>query len=95
MKALIRNPGETVLETDSIEGIDWTSGAPLTNPSWSGGAYAICAECPADAEPEDFDISEVEIVIGENDKCPVTVMRKIAILNQARYETRIAAEMIA
>ena len=31
MKALIRHTGETVIETDNIEGIDWTTGAPLTN----------------------------------------------------------------
>ena len=41
MKALIRNKGETVYETDNIEGIDWTTGAPLTNPSWAGGAYTL------------------------------------------------------
>ena len=41
MKALIRNTGETVLETDNIEGIDWRTGAPLTNPSWAGGPYRL------------------------------------------------------
>ena len=41
MKALIRNTGETVLETDNIEGIDWRTGAPLTNPSWCGGPYTL------------------------------------------------------
>ena len=41
MKALIRNDGETILETDNIEGIDWTTGAPLTNPSWCGGPYRL------------------------------------------------------
>lgn len=41
MKALIRNPGETVIETDGIEGIDWNTGAPLTNPLWAGGPYQL------------------------------------------------------
>lgn len=41
MKTLIRNDGETILETDNIEGIDWTTGAPLTNPSWCGGPYQL------------------------------------------------------
>ena len=41
MKALIRNPGETVTETDGIEGIDWTTGAPLTNEAWCGGPYQL------------------------------------------------------
>ena len=83
MKALIRNAGETVLETDNIEGIDWTTGAPLTNPSWAGGAYALSPYCPKDAIPEDFDIEEHEVS---------GVIRKIAVLNQARYESRITAE---
>ena len=97
MKALIRNTGETVLETDNIEGIDWTTGAPLTNPSWSGGAYAICEECPADAEPGDFDISQQDVPTGETDNegNPVTVVRKIATLNQTRYDARKAQEAVA
>ena len=41
MKALIRNKGETVTETAGIEGIDWTSGAPLTNKAWCGGPYTL------------------------------------------------------
>lgn len=41
MKALIRQKGETVLETDNIEGIDWITGAPLTNESWCGGPYTL------------------------------------------------------
>ena len=83
MKALIRKTGETVLETDGIEGIDWITGAPLTNPAWAGGAYALSPYCPPDAIPEDFDIEEHEVS---------GVIRKIAVLDQARYEARIAAE---
>ena len=41
MKALIRKPGETVTENDGITGIDWDTGAPLTNPAWAGGAYTL------------------------------------------------------
>ena len=84
MKALIRNTGETVHETDGIEGIDWITGAPLTNPSWAGGAYALSPYCPEDAIPEDFDIEDHEVS---------GVTRKIAVLNEARYEARIAAEV--
>ena len=94
MKALIRHNGETVLETDNIEGIDWTTGAPLTNPSWCGGAYALSPYCPEDAIPEDFDISEVQQPTGETDDegSPITITRRIAVLNQARYDTRISEE---
>lgn len=41
MKALIRNEGETVLESDGIEGIDWKTGMPLTCPYWAGGPYQL------------------------------------------------------
>ena len=52
MKALIRHKGEIVLETDNIEGIDWTTGAPLTNPSWCGGPYRLVNDYQP---PEDED----------------------------------------
>ncbi len=41
MKALIRNKGETVLETDDIPCIDWDTGYPLTNAKWFGGPYTL------------------------------------------------------
>lgn len=43
MKALIRNKGETIIE-NSIEGIDWETGLPLTNPEWAGGPYKLVEE---------------------------------------------------
>lgn len=41
MKALIRNKNELVRYCDGIEGIDWKTGAPLTNPEWCGGPYTL------------------------------------------------------
>ena len=41
MKALIRREGETVTENDGIVGIDWNTGAPLTNESWCEGPYQL------------------------------------------------------
>ena len=41
MKALIRNPDETVTEDMDIPGIDWDTGMPLTNPAWAGGPYIL------------------------------------------------------
>ena len=94
MKALIRNAGETVLETDGIDGIDWTTGAPLTNESWCGGAYALADECPPDAEPSDFDITEETVTVQEatEEEPAVTTVRRIATLDAARYEARRAAQ---
>ena len=60
MKALIRNPGETVTEDVNIPCIDWTTGAPLTNPGWSGGPYTLVNDYVQTAD-EDF-AEEPEIV---------------------------------
>lgn len=97
MKALIRHPGETVLSTTSIDGIDWETGAPLTNPCWAGGPYALCNDCPyTDVEPSDFDISEVSLPSpgdplpeGED---PVMITRLVAVFNQAKYDARKSEE---
>ena len=99
MKALFRNPGETILSTTSIDGIDWTTGAPLTNPAWCGGAYALCEDCPVtDPEPADFDISTIEVpdtnAPAEEDgtaEVPTTT-RRVAVFNTARYEARKAQD---
>ena len=95
MKSLIRNTGETVMETDGIVGIDWTTGAPLTNPAWAGGAYALCEDCPVpDPEPEDFDITTIEVPdasapADEDGTATVpTIVRRIATFNMERYTAR-------
>lgn len=41
MKALIRNPGETLTEDMDFVFIDWNTGTPLTNRDWSGGPYTL------------------------------------------------------
>lgn len=97
MKALIRNNGETVLSTSNIDGIEWTTGAPLTNPSWAGGPYALCEDCPVqDPEPSDFDITEVQVpdasAPAEDEGETPTVLRRIAMFNRARYDAMKAEE---
>lgn len=99
MKALIRNAGETVLETAGIDGIDWTTGAPLTNPAWAGGAYALCADCPVnDPEPGDFDITEEQVpdasAPAEEDgtaEVP-SIIRRVATFMRDCYDARKAQE---
>lgn len=64
MKALIRNKGETVRETDGIKGIDWKTGAPLTNPEWCGGPYRLVENY---VETEDVIIeANAPVVVHEN-----------------------------
>ena len=57
MKALIRNKGETILETYDIGCIDWKTGAPLTNPGWFGGPYTLVQNyvVPTENEPESYE----------------------------------------
>ena len=63
MKALIRNPDETVLENNSPAFIDWNTGAPLTNSEWSGGPYILVNDYVPETPDEDFDEApEPEIV---------------------------------
>ena len=54
MKALIRNPGETVTEGDGIVGIDWDTGAPLTNHAWAGGPYTLVNDYIPEDPADDF-----------------------------------------
>ena len=62
MKALIRNPGETILETDGINGINWMNGAPLTNEAWCGGPYTLVQNYipPVNDEPAQYEEVLVE-----------------------------------
>jgi hypothetical protein len=79
MRALVRQPGELIRETDGIDGIDWTTGEPNTNVHWYGGPYALAEECPPGATAEDFDIT----IMGTQHR---------AILNVQRFQQRKAQE---
>ena len=72
MKALIRREGETVTESDEIEGIDWTTGTPLTNEAWCGGPYRLVQNYVPPVEeglPETYEEIAVELepVVEENE----------------------------
>ena len=70
MKALIRNPDETVTEADGIEGIDWKTGMPLTGEKWFGGPYKLVENYAASVDEEDTvqpGQPEIEEEIVEND----------------------------
>ena len=69
MKALIRNPGETILETDGINGIDWKNGAPLTNAAWCEGPYTLVQNYtpPKNEEPAQYEEVIVEEEVVEDD----------------------------
>lgn len=78
MKALIRNEGETITEDMGIEGIDWETGAPLTNEAWCGGPYTLVRNYvpPVNDVPAQYE--DPEPVVEENDDDYV-------VINGVRY----------
>ena len=58
MKALIRNPGETVTEVMHVPGIDWNTGMPLTNPVWAGGPYILVNDYVSEDPDADFMLAD-------------------------------------
>lgn len=62
MKALIRNEYETITEDMNVPCIDWNTGAPLTNPGWSGGAYTLVNNYVQTADEDFAEEPEPEIV---------------------------------
>ena len=86
MKALIRNNGETVTENMGIDGIDWKTGAPLTNEAWYGGPYTLIENYVPEVE-DDLEfikglheklVEEAEPVVEENEDDYV-------VINGVRY----------
>ena len=90
MKALIRNSGETVTENMGISGIDWNTGAPLTNAKWFGGPYTLIENYVPEVEDDlefikglheqliEEEPEETEPVVEENDDDYV-------VINGVRY----------
>lgn len=81
MKALIRNPGETVLESYNIPCIDWNTGAPLTNREWAGGPYVLVNDYVPTAD-EDF--AETPEPIPTESEETVTINGKEYTVEEAR-----------
>ena len=58
MKALIRNPEETVTQDMGFMFINWTTGAPLTNPDWYGGPYILVNDYVPEDPADDFTLAD-------------------------------------
>ena len=63
MKALVRNEKEIILEISGVVGIDWKTGAPLTNKAWCGGPYTLVENYV----PPQGDTPEVVVEENEDD----------------------------
>ena len=91
MKALIRNPGETVLE--GFKDIDWNTGAPLTNAAWCGGPYQLVQNYvpPVEDAPETYEIVEEAAPAPEPE--PV-VEEETVVINGVTYTKAQLREML-
>ena len=82
MKALIRDTGETVTETDSIEGINWETGTPLTNEAWCGGRYTLVQNY---VPPKDDEPAQYEEVVIEPEQVEVEDEDDYVIIDGKKY----------
>ena len=88
MKALIRNKGETILETTSLEGIDWNTGYPLTNAKWFGGPYTLVQNYVPHMEDDESPQYE-EVIVEDPEPIPqeedVAEDDDYVVINGVRY----------
>lgn len=92
MKALIRNPGETVSEVSNIAGIDWQTGMPLTDPAWAGGPYQLVKDYapPTEDTPGSYEVVEPEPAPEEE---PV-IEEETVVINGVTYTKAQLREML-
>ena len=82
MKALIRNNGETILETDGIKCVDWTSGKPLTDGDWCEGPYTLVQNY---VPPEDGEPAQYEEVVVEPEQVEIEDEDDYVIIDGKKY----------
>lgn len=85
MKALIRNPGETVTEDMNIEGIDWNTGYPLTGEKWFGGPYTLVQNYVAPVEEGQEETYEKIVVDPEPEPVVEENEDDYVVINGVRY----------
>lgn len=88
MKALIR---DTEILTEPFPA--WVQGHLLWTATArpDGDGYALCEDCPVgDPEPQDFDITEVQVpdASAPADEEAPTILRRIATFSMERYTAR-------
>lgn len=92
MKALLRRPGETITEDMCIAGIDWNTGAPLTNAVWAGGPYQLVENYVEIADGVIYDVT-VYPEPEENEEEPIVEDDTIEI-NGVRYTKEQLRQML-
>lgn len=81
MKALIRNPGETIPENCDLSFINWNTGAPLTNTDWYGGPYILVNDYVPEDPADDFVLADPTpaAAVTQDPDAPVPVGDTIVI----------------
>ena len=90
MRALIRKKGETVTEDDGVKGIDWNTGAPLTNAAWCGGPYTLVENYTPEVENDLDFIEELHEQLTEEEPEEETPQEAVedddyVVINGVRY----------
>ena len=82
MKALIRN-NDVVMECDGVDGIDWSTGQPMTNPAYYGGPYTLVQNYvpPKDDEPAQYE----EVVVEDPKPIAQEEDDDYVVINGVRY----------
>lgn len=67
MRALIRNKGETIIESDGLN-VDWNTGHPFTDQKYFGGPYTLVQNYvpPVDDTPARYE----EVVVEDPEPIP-------------------------
>lgn len=78
MKALIRGEGETITQDMKIAGINWDTGAPLTNTAWCGGPYTLIE----DYTPPQYDEEGEKVHISDKEREIVELKARLAALEK-------------
>ena len=77
MRALLRNEGETITEDMNVPGIDWETGAPLTNSRWAGGPYVLVIDHPPAVEEVILESEVSEDVIDASKAEQIAELKKL------------------
>ena len=83
MRALVRNKGETIIESDGLN-VDWTTGLPFTGQKYFGGPYKLVQNYIAPDEDQEASYEEIAVeepaepVVEENEDDYV-------VINGVRY----------
>lgn len=94
MKALIRNKDETVTEDMGVPGIDWQTGAPLTNAAWAGGPYQLVENYIEVADGAIYYVATYPEPEDTVEAAPAPEIEETVVINGATYTKAQLRQML-